>query len=223
MPKRKVLLGPHLIETFHHAMIRILADRPNELSSVQKMYSEIVAELRAARSDVYFSTICSFQALCANVVAGLIQFRHRTAGAMDFGDQILSDSRDLSTCTQRGHGFICQSSHLDRVDVGLTVLANVTRGRGYEYILGCLERIEQRGVGIESSGRTKYRDYVDASVQASSGFRTQEEARAAIKTLEKARRYATLTNDATTGSALAMSLCNFANYSGELELGIKEF
>lgn len=138
---------------------------------------------------------------------------------MDFADQVLADSRELSTFVYQGQHLVAQTSSLDRIDVGLTVLANHTHARDYEYKLGCLDRLEKRGAGIMSGNPGRLRDYTQAAVQASSGFQTEENARAALEVLNKVRKFASIDKSPETASALAMSLTNFARYAGKFDLG----
>lgn len=214
------LTGPHLIELFHHLMLHKLSDRTSELSDTKMIFDSAFNALLAAHPNTYFLSVYIFQHLCANVVAGLTQFGRQTEAAMDLGDHIRGAAGQLITAKHLGVDVVIISSHLDRIDVGLTVLASQSRHRDYQYILERIRSIETRGAGIGPNDTAKMRDYVQAAVQAAHGFSDDSDVADYLVIFEKARKYTKQINNPETASAMGMILGQLARETDRFDLKV---
>lgn len=213
------LLGPHLIEIFHHQIIRSLAVRLGQLDVARKLFSELAHVLELSNGHRYAATIMAFQHLCANVIAALVQFNHRDIEAVDWADEVRQQANTLSTLEREGQWMVFQSSNLDRIDMGLTVMVAHYHHRDYQYKLQRLEAIRQRGAGIQSNEPLKMLTYVQAAVAASSGFNGDDEAREAHAVLERCREYTAIVGTPEIAVSFAMILGNLTGYATSYNLG----
>jgi hypothetical protein len=209
------LLGPHLVEIFHHQIIRSLAVRPRQLEVAQNLFDELVQMFELSNGGRYAATIMAFQHLCANVIAALVQFSHRSADAMDWADEIRRQANALSTLNREGQWMVFQSSNLDQIDMGLTVMVALYRHRDYQYKLQCLEAIRRRG----HNEPLKMLTYVQAAVAASYGFNGDNEAREASAVLKRCREYTAIVDTPEIAESLAMILVNLTGYATSYDLG----
>ena len=209
------LLGPHLIEIFHHQIIRSLAVRPGQMEVSQHLFSELVHVMELSNGGRYAATILAFQHLCANVIAALVQFNHRSADAMNWAGEMGRQANSLSTLNRNEQPLVFQSSHLDRIDMGLTIMEAHFHHRGYQYKLRRLEAIRDRGLGIP----LKMLIYVQAAVAASSGFNGDDEAREARVVLESCREYNAIVDTPEIAESFAMILGNLTGYATSYNLG----
>ncbi len=213
------LLGAHLIEIFHHQIIRSLAVRPGQLDVARDLFSELAHALELSNGHRYAATIMAFQHLCANVIAVLVQFNHRDIEAMDWADEVRQQASTLSTLEREGQWMVFQSSNLDRIDMSLTVMVAYCCHRDYQYKLQRLEAIRQRGAGIQSNDPLKMLIYVQAAVAASSGFNGDDEAREARAVLERCREYNAIVGTPEIAESFAMILGNLTGYATSYNLG----
>ncbi|NEQ43096.1 MAG: hypothetical protein F6K00_05855 [Leptolyngbya sp. SIOISBB] len=213
--KKLTLLGPHLVEIFHHQIIRSLAVHPGQLEVAQELLYELVQILELSNGGRYAATIMAFQHLCANVIAALVQFSHRSADAMDWADEIRRQANALSTLTREGQWMIFQSSNLDRIDMGLTVMVSHYRHRDYRYKLQRLEAIRCRS----NNEPLKMLTYVQAAVAASNGFDGEDEAREASTVLERCREYTAIVGTPEIAASFAMILGNLTGAATSYDLG----
>jgi hypothetical protein len=213
------LLGPHLVEIFHHQILRSLEVRPRHLEVAQALFSELVHALELSNGDRYAATILNFHGLCANVIAALVQFSHRSAEAMDWADEIGRKANSLSTLKREGRWMVFVSSNLDRIDMGLTVMVAYFYHRDYQYKLQRIEAIRQRGAGIQSNEPLKMLTYVQAAVAASSGFNGNDEAREARTVLERCREYTAIVDTPEIAGSFAMILVNLTDFATSYDLG----
>lgn len=213
------LLGPHLVEVFYHQIIRSLEARPRHLEVAQALFSELVHALELSNGGRYAATILNFQGLCANVIAALVQFSHRSAEAMDWADEIGRKANSLSTLKREDQWMVFHSSNLDRIDLGLTVMVAHFYHRDYQYKLQRLEAIRQRGAGIQSNEPLKMLTYVQAAVAASSGFSGNDEAREARTVLERCREYTAIVGTSEIAESFAMILGNLIGFATSYDLG----
>jgi len=213
------LLGPHLVEIFHHRIIRSLEVRPRHLEVAQNIFSELVHALELSNGGRYAATIMAFQNLCANVIAALVQFGHRSAEAIAWADEIARKAESLSTLEWEGRLLVFQSSHLDRIDLGLIAMVGHFPHRDYQYKLQRLEAIRQRGTGIQSDEPLKMLTYVQAAIATSSGFNGDDEAREARLVLERCREYTVKVGTPEIVKFFAMILGNLTGYATSYDLG----
>jgi hypothetical protein len=213
------LLGPHIVEIFHHQIIRSLAIRSGQLEIAQELFSELVQMLELSNGGRYAATILAFQRLCANVIAALVQFSHRSADAMDWADEIERQANTLSTLKRQGQWMVFYSSSLDRIDVGLTVMVAHNAHRNYQYKLQRLEAIRHRGPGIHPNEPLKMLAYVQAAVAASSGFNGDDEAREASAVLGRCREFTAIVGTPEIAESFAMILGNLTVYAPSYDLG----
>lgn len=214
-----ILLGPHLVESFHHQIIRSLAVRPGQLEAAQDLFADLVQALERSNGGRYAATIMAFQLLCANVIAALVQFNHRSEDAMDWADEIKRQANSLSTLERGGQWMVFYSSHLDRIDMGLTVMVAHYHHRDYQYKLQRLEAIRHRGPGIQPNEPLKMLTYVQAAVAASSGFNGDDESREAIAVLERCREYTAIVGTPEIAESFSMILGNLTGYATSYDLG----
>lgn len=214
-----ILLGPHLAEIFHHQILRSLDVPTRQLDVAHELFAELVYALELSNGSRYAATIYAFQHLCANVIAALVQFSHRSAEAMDWADEIGRKANSLSTLEREGKGLVFQSSHLDRIDLGLNVMVGHYYHRDFQYKLQRLEAIRQRGAGIQSNEPLKMLTYVQAAVSASSGFNGDDEAREARLVLERCREYTVKVGTPEIAKSFAMILGNLTGYATSYDLG----
>lgn len=210
------LLGPHLVEIFHHQIIRSLAVHPRQLEVAQDLLYELVQILELSNGGRYAATIMAFQHLCSNVIAALVQFNHRSADAMDWADEIERQANALSTLNREGQWMIFQSSNLDRIDMGLTVMVSHYRHRDYRYKLQRLEAIRRRRV---HNAPLRMLTYVQAAVAASHGFNGEDEAREASAVLERCREYTAIVGTPEIAESFAMILENLTGAATSYDLG----
>ena len=193
------LLGPHLIEIFHNSILRELSTRPKDLSNLDALFNEVCSVLTSADHRRYCSTIYAFQNLCMNAIAGLVQFGLRTSKAMDLADGMRNSANKFTTLKRDGQWLVLSSSSLDKIELGLSILASQSRQRDYQYILDCLSHIQKRLTNEQSMAI-----YVQAAVQAAHGFTCQKEIDSALEVMTNAREYHARINTPKTASALAM-------------------
>lgn len=213
------LLGPHLVEIFHHQIIRSLEICPKNLEVAQAQFAELAHVLELSNGGRYVTTIYAFQHLCANVVAALVQFGHRAAEAMEWADEIGRKATSLSTLKREDRWMVFQTSNLDQIDLGLTAMVAHYHHRDYQYKLQRLEVIRQRGARIQSDEPLRMLIYVQAAVSASSGFNGNDEAREARTVLERCREYTATVGTPEIAKYFAMILVNLTGYATSHDLG----
>ena len=210
------LLGPHLVEVFQHQLIRPLSDRQSDIESQKNLFAELTRALTQAAEEKYASTIYAFQSLCVNLVAALIQFNHNSETAMDWADEIRGLANSLSTLERDGQSLFLYSSKLDRIELGLSVLAAHSRKRDWQYKFERTEAIRVRGTGMDS---LKMLIYSQAAVQITSGFSGEDQARRVREVLEFVREYSSQTDKPQIAEALVMMLGNLTGYAENYDLG----
>ena len=214
-----ILLGPHLVEIFYHQIIRRLEVQPRHLEDAQALLNELVEAMVLSSGGRYAATIYLFQSLCANVIAALVQFGHRSPEAMDWADEIRLKADSLASLKREDRWMRLLSSNLDQIDFGLTTMVAFHGHRDYQYKLQRLEAIKQRGAGMHSNDPTWCLTYVKAAVSTSSGFIGGEEAREARSVFERCREYTAAVGTPEIAEPFAMILINLAGYAPSFDLG----
>lgn len=213
------LLGPHIVEIFHHKLIRLLAIRPHDLVAARNLLAELSGGLETAGGARYAATILAFQGLCANTIAALVQYGHNSQEALDWADEIRDLASSHSTLERNGQALVCQSSNLDRIDLGLTILAAHSQNRGWEYKFECMEAIRCRGLGIQADNPLKKLHYTQAAVQITSGFSGEDQAQKVREVLQRCREYTISVGSPQIAEAFAMMLSNLNGYASTYDLG----
>jgi len=216
---KTALLGPHLVESFHHQLLRLLSVRQSDIEPARDLFAELTTALDLAGGARYGSTIFSFQGLCANVVAALLQYGHNTQPARDWAEEIRILAGSLSTLARNGRRMIFQSSNLDRIDLGLSVMALGDPNRDWQYKFERTEAIRNRGAGIQPDHPLKKLHYVQAAVQITSGFSSDNQATQVREVLERCREYTTTVNSPQIAEAFAMMLGNLTGHAARYDLG----
>ncbi|WP_298566800.1 hypothetical protein [uncultured Aliiroseovarius sp.] len=216
---KTALLGPHLVEIFQHQLLRLLSVRQSDIEPARDLFAELTTSLNLAGGARYGSTIFSFQGLCANVVAALFQYGHNSRTARDWAEEIRGLAGSLSTLERNGQPMVFQSSNLDRIDLGLTVMAVHDPNRDWQYKFERTEAIRRRGAGIQPNDPLKTLHYVQAAVQITSGFSGDDQARQIREVLERCREYTTTINTPQIAEAFAMMLGNLTGYATRYDLG----
>jgi len=213
------LTGPHLIDAFHHLLLIKIQDRKVELVEIQSLFDELYSTLKRKHPHNYMSALIIFQTLCANLITGLHQFNRSSPEAFNFGNTIRDNVESLCWFESEGKSLVLITSHLDKIEISLSVLSRFSGDRDYQYILNCLERIENRTGGMNAADEQKYSDYVKCAVQAANGFQKDEDIAAALEILEKARIYTQESTTHGTASAMTMFLVQFARETERYNLG----
>lgn len=214
------LLGPHMVEVYHHLIIRSLAPRATGLSEAQQLFEELRAAFETANGRRYCAAIHAFLHLCSNIAATLVQFGYRSPEAMDFADHIRSMANTFRTFSRNEQWMVYDTSQLDRLEMVLTVLVSHSRQRDFQYILDRLEAIRTRGIGIQPDQLKRMELYVQAAVAASHGFRTEDEIASVLVVLERSRGYTAAVGTPEIASAYTMILGNLSRVAGAHNLGL---
>ncbi len=213
------LLGPHLVEVFHHQIIRSLITRPLSLKIAKDLFSELTRKLEISNGHRYVATIYSFHQLCANVIAVLVQFNHRSEESMDWADEIRVQSRALSTLNKGNEKAFLETSFLYRIELGLTVMVAHFRHRPFDYKLQRLNCIMSLDSGIQPFDEYRILIYVQAAVAASTGFNGNDEAKEARRIFERCREYTKIVETPEIVNSFSMILGNLAGYATSYDLG----
>lgn len=216
---KTALLGPHLVECFHHQLVRLLSVRQCDIEPAQDLFAELITALNLAGGARYGLTIFFFQGLCANVVAALYQFGRNSRSASDWAEEIRGLAGSLSTLERDGQPMVFQSSNLDRIDLALSVMAVHDPNRDWQYKFDRTEAIRLRGAGIQTHDPLKTLHYVQAAVQITCGFSGDDQAYQVREILERCREYTTAVNTAQIAEAFSMMLGNLTGDAARYDLG----
>lgn len=168
------LLGPHLINVYHHLLMRMASDRSIDFKNTINKYEEVCGLIEENAKDNYFITIFAFHHLSANLAICIWQFNRFTNKSeyrLEFANTIKSRAFKYSYIKLNGSDYVVRSSQLARLYQPLTVYYANAKARNYKKLIDlikeyklCFQIDDQLGAEI----------YVGCCVQLAHGFQIKE-------------------------------------------------
>ena len=212
-----ILAGPHLVEVFHHLILIKLMVKPDDCDwqEVVNHFNEITEALASQKPSRYFTSVASYQKLAANLIIATGQYSHyrNQENVLEFAEHVKRNTNKLSSISIQSREAFLDSSYLDQIDAGLSILAHQLRNREYHYQTELLKEIESRGVGLDVRNLNKLRSYAAVCVHCAHGFTSAKEFRVFEEKFELFREFTRTCDDLELVKTINMALLQLVRES----------
>lgn len=167
------LIGPHLINVYHHLLIRMASDRTINFKQTISKYNELCGLLEKRASNNYFITIIAFHHLSSNLAICIWQFgrlRNEPGYRSEIADIIKSNAFKFSHIKFNGTECFVHTTELARIYQPLTIYYRESKQR--KELIGLIKEFKSR---FKTDTQPESEIYVGCCVQLSHGFKTKED------------------------------------------------